>query len=445
MLVDALQQHEVEGQVYKMVEKVRGLEIKREMAEVAKEMAEVAKEVDEVAKEVVKVVKKVIRVVKVVVEVTEKMEVVVQTRSREATVGMTCEDFKTLTREEFCPNKEIQKLETEFWCHTMVRASHAAYNYQFHELARLVPNLVTPENKRIERYIYGLALQIHGMVAATEPTTILSVVQKARMLTDKVIRNGALKKITEKKGNSRESSRDGKARDDNKRPKTGRVFALITNPVRKEYTWHFAKDCKVRPRMVTLVNNKNSTVTRGACFECGVTDHYKASCPRLNRAPRAGGNRPNQVMDIEGGHGYENNVNKVRGGAFMMGAEEARQDPNILTDTFTLNNKYATILFDSGANYSFVSTTFIPLLGIEPSDLVFNYEIEIASGQLVEINKVIRDCKLEIEGHTFDIDLIPFGHESFGVIVGMVWLIRHKAEIVCHKKVVRIPLPYEKN
>ncbi|GJT30855.1 putative reverse transcriptase domain-containing protein, partial [Tanacetum coccineum] len=90
--------------------------------------------------------------------------------------------------------------------------------------------------------------------------------------------------------------------------------------------------------------------------------------------------------------------------------------------------------------YSFVSTTFIPLLDIEPSDLGFSYEIEIASRQLVEINKVISSCKPEIEGYTFDIDLIPFRHESFDVIVGMDWLSWHKAKIVCHEKVVRISL-----
>ncbi|GJT31064.1 putative reverse transcriptase domain-containing protein [Tanacetum coccineum] len=89
----------------------------------------------------------------------------------------------------------------------------------------------------------------------------------------------------------------------------------------------------------------------------------------------------------------------------------------------------------------FVSTTFIPQLGLEPSDLGFKYEIEIASGQLVEIDKVIKGCKLEIEGHVFDIDLIPFGHGSFDMIIGMDWLSNYKAEIVCHKKVVRIPLP----
>ncbi|GKF52839.1 hypothetical protein Tco_0159749 [Tanacetum coccineum] len=112
----------------------------------------------------------------------------VQTRGREAAVGVT--------------------------------AGHAAYTDGFHELARLVPHLVTPENKSIERYIYGIAPQIRMMVAATEPTMIYSVVQKAGMLTDEAIRNEALKKITEKRRNSGEPSRDGKTRDDNKRPKT---------------------------------------------------------------------------------------------------------------------------------------------------------------------------------------------------------------------------------
>ncbi|GJW91471.1 putative nucleotidyltransferase, ribonuclease H [Tanacetum coccineum] len=58
----------------------------------------------------------------------------------------------------------------------------------------------------------------------------------------------------------------------------------------------------------------------------------------------------------------------------------------------------------------------------------------------VEIDKVIKGCKLEIEGHVFDIDLIPFGHESFDLIIGMDWLSNHKAKIICHEKVARIPL-----
>ncbi|GJV36187.1 putative reverse transcriptase domain-containing protein [Tanacetum coccineum] len=345
----------------------------------------------------------------------------------------------------------------------MVGAGHAAYTDRFHKLARLVPHLVTPETKKIERYIYGLALQIYRMVAATEPRIIQSAILKAGVLTDEAVRNESLKR------NGGESSKEGNAKGDNKRARTGKVFATITNPVRKEYAGsaprctycnlhhnpetpcrmctncnrlgNFTRDCRTRPRMVNPLNARNPTADLGACYECGGTDHYKSACPRLNRAPGQGGNRPNKAMAIEGGQGHGNNGNPACGRAFVIGSEEARQDPNIMTGMFSLNNHCAMILFDYGGDYNFVSTTFMSLLDIKPSSLGFSYEIEIASGQLVEINKVIRGCKLEIEGHTFDIDLIPFGHGSFDVIIGMDLLSGHRAKIVCHERVVRIPLP----
>ncbi|GKE37807.1 reverse transcriptase domain-containing protein [Tanacetum coccineum] len=117
------------------------------------------------------------------------------------TAGMSWEDFKTLTREEFCPSNEMQKLETKLWNHAMVGAGHAAYTDRFHELTSLVSHLVTPEGKRIERYVYGLAPQIQGMVAATEPKTIQKAMQIASTLTDEAFRNGSIKKNLEKKGN----------------------------------------------------------------------------------------------------------------------------------------------------------------------------------------------------------------------------------------------------
>ncbi|GJV57517.1 putative reverse transcriptase domain-containing protein [Tanacetum coccineum] len=87
-----------------------------------------------------------------------------------------------------------------------------------------------------------------------------------------------------------------------------------------------------------------------------------------------------------------------------------------------------------------VAPRVFALAGCDTSDLGFSYEIKIASGQVVEIDKVIRGCKLEIEGHVFNINLILFGSGSFDVIIGMDWFSDHKAEIICHDKVVRIPL-----
>ncbi|GJW68758.1 putative reverse transcriptase domain-containing protein, partial [Tanacetum coccineum] len=293
---------------------------------------------------------------------------------------------------------EMQKLESELWNHAMVRADHAAYTDRFQELARLVPHLVTPKSRIIERYVYGLAPQIRGMVAAMEPKTM-----------------------------QKETSKDKNGRDDNKRTRTENIFATTVNP-----------DCRGVPRNMNPINSRNPTVR--ACYECGSTDHVRSACPRLNRAQEPEGNHPNQVAANNGGQGRGNQENQTRGMAFMLRAVKARQDPNIVTGTFTLNNHFSTTLFDSSVDYSFASTTFIPLLGLEPSDLGFRYEIEIASGQLVEIDKVIKGCKLEIEGHVFDIDLIPFGHGSFDVIIGIDWLSNYKAKIICHEKVVRIPL-----
>nr|GEZ92047.1 hypothetical protein [Tanacetum cinerariifolium] len=78
---------------------------------------------------------------------------------------------------------------------------------------------------------------------------------------------------------------------------------------------------------------------------------------------------------------------------------------------------------------------------MKPSVINPVYEIEIASGVKVVTNMIVRGCRLELEGHTFIIDLIPFGYGSFDVIIGMDWLSKLRAKIVCFEKIVQIPLP----
>ncbi|GKA59609.1 putative reverse transcriptase domain-containing protein [Tanacetum coccineum] len=109
----------------------------------------------------------------------EKME---SERGREAAIGMSWVDFKAFLMEEFFTSNEMEKLESEFWNNTMVGDNHAGYTDRFHELAKLVPHLVTLKSKRIGRYINGLAPQIRGMLRATQPTMIQSAILKGLFL-----------------------------------------------------------------------------------------------------------------------------------------------------------------------------------------------------------------------------------------------------------------------
>ncbi|GKA32378.1 putative reverse transcriptase domain-containing protein [Tanacetum coccineum] len=340
-----------------------------------------------------------------------------QARGRVAAMAMSWNDIKALMVEEFCPSNEMEKLENEFWNHKMVGANHAAYTDRFHELAKLVPHLVTPKSSRIKSY-------------------------------------GSLTKGSDKRKGVEEPSKTGGSWKDNKKAKTGTGF-VATTPTRNEtvgyyprcskcYTnhpenrmcrlcfncqkpGHFAKDCRAPNRQAAPVNAVRMNNNPRVCHECGSPDHFRNTCPKLNRAPGQTGNQ----LAIEGSRNNRSNGNQVRGRAYNVNvnAMEAVQDPNVVTGTFSLNDHFVTVLFDSGADFSFISTEFAPLLNVKPSIVNPGYVIEVADGKKVEVDRVIRDCKLELGSSLFSINLIPLGHGSFDVIVGMDWLSQHKAVI----------------
>nr|GEW34452.1 putative reverse transcriptase domain-containing protein [Tanacetum cinerariifolium] len=120
------------------------------------------------------------------------------------------------------------------------------------------------------------------------------------------------------------------------------------------------------------------------CYECGERGHKSRACPK--KADRRGGN--------------------VQGQAYVIRDVEHNQGPNVVMGTFSLYNRYATMLFDSGADKSFVDIKFSHLIDIKLVKLNSSYEVELADGKVVSTNSVLRGCTLNLLDHLFDIDLM---------------------------------------
>ncbi|GKF30632.1 reverse transcriptase domain-containing protein [Tanacetum coccineum] len=108
---------------------------------------------------------------------------------------------------------------------------------------------------------------------------------------------------------------------------------------------HLARDC-ISFASVNPGNNQrgNGTGQGPTCFKCGVRGHYKRECPNMKNNNN---NHGNHVRNA-------NALAKV----YTVGYAGTNPNIDVVTGTFLLNNRYASILFDTGADRSFMSTAF---------------------------------------------------------------------------------------
>ncbi|GJU20515.1 putative reverse transcriptase domain-containing protein [Tanacetum coccineum] len=293
---------------------------------------------------------------------------------------------------------------------------------------------------------------IHESVVASKPKTMQEATEIAIEVMDKRIHTFADRQ-TESKKKFEDTSRNtqNQQQHQNKRQNTGMAYAAGTVE-KKQYggskplcskcnyhhdgpcapkchkcnkVGHFARDCRSTANANNANNQKGTgSGQRPTCFECRAQGHFKRECPKLKNNI----NRGNQV-------GGGNAPAKV----YAVGHAGTNPDSNIMMGTFLLNNRYASILFDTGADRSFVSTAFSSQIDITPTALDHYYDVELADGRIIGLNTILRGCTLNILNHPFNIDLMPVELGSFDAIIGMDWLVKYQAIIVCAEKIVRIP------
>ncbi|GJW27180.1 putative reverse transcriptase domain-containing protein [Tanacetum coccineum] len=258
------------------------------------------------------------------------------------------------------------------------------------ELALLCGRIFLEKSDKIEKYVGGLPDMIHGSVVASKPKTMQDAVKIATELIDKKICTFVecqIERTCEKKqyrGSKPLCSKCNYHHDGPCAPKCHKCNQV----------GHFARDCR---------------------------RHFKRECPKLKNNNNSG----NQV-------GGCNAPAKV----YAVGHARTNPDSNFVTGTFLLNNRYASILFDTGAGRSFVSTAFSSQIDITPTALDHYYDVKLANGRIIGLNTTLRGCTLNIPNHPFNIDLMPIELGSFDAIIGMDWLVKYKEIIVCAEKIV---------
>ncbi|GJT85486.1 putative reverse transcriptase domain-containing protein [Tanacetum coccineum] len=332
----------------------------------------------------------------------------------EAAYAMSWAELMKLMTEVYYPRNEVQKIETELWNLAVKGNDLTAYTRRFQELVLLCTTMVPNEEDNVERFVGGLPENIQGNVITTEPTKLQDAIRIANNLMDQKLKGYA--RSVENKGRLENNTRDNRGHQPVfKQQNVARTYTAGNNekkgyvgslPYCNKCKTHHAGPCTVR------------------CGNCKRVGHMTRDCkvtvtPNTQRAPLRNQNRGNKTGNRNGNKTKNQTIgNEATAKAYAIGEGGANPDSNVVTGTFLLNNCYASMLFDSGADRSFVSSTFSAFLDVAPSTLDTSYAVELADGRISKTNIVLRGCTLRLLGHPFDIDLIPIELGSFYVIIG---------------------------
>ncbi|GJR81778.1 reverse transcriptase domain-containing protein [Tanacetum coccineum] len=332
-------------------------------------------------------------------------------------------DFKAMFIRKYCPQNKVKQMENELWNLKVKGTNLTAYNQRFQELILLCPEIVPNADRLLERYIEGLPLSIKGE------------------------NSGDKRKWNENHYNHNPNNTNNTSNlNPNKRPETARVFLAGQG--------HKAKDCRAPPRLASQrgPGSQGGQGSDVSCFGCGEKGHYKNKCP--NNRSQGGGNQirgnpsnpQNNQRQNEGNPKGNNQAStstqgghRAPGRVYSLCAKAVVKDNNVVNGTFLINNVYASVLFDTGVDRSFVSYAFSKYIDIPPTTLDTNYSVELADEKSLTTNTILKGCTLNLQNHLFKIDLLPIELGSFDVIVRIDWMAKHRAEVVCYKKYIRVP------
>ncbi|XP_024981720.1 uncharacterized protein LOC112518303 [Cynara cardunculus var. scolymus] len=330
------------------------------------------------------------------------------------------------------------------------------YETQFNRKSRFALRFLSSEHDRIEHFVDVLRREIWEFVVNRDISSFSKVVEYARR------REHDLTKIEEPTSES-------------KRQQTERTFSVPTQRQSRSFTPRRSQSQNI-PRAQSQVYSLQSNASRPCqrcgkthqgrcltettnlkCFCCGEMGHVRVNCPKKNRAcysygvfghrqfecPRMRREESKASMQqppVGGASSQKEEVPKAQARAFQITAEEARNEADVITGIFFVNSRPTCILFDSGATNFFVSHVYVRYLEYVPVMLSIPFTVDTGNGVTLIADRVFRDCTLVLDEHEFFVDLIPMDIHGFDVVIGMDWLVKNRADIICFERMIRVPI-----
>ncbi|KAJ9539103.1 hypothetical protein OSB04_031836 [Centaurea solstitialis] len=356
-------------------------------------------------------------------------------RGEEGVAALTWEKMKSLMMDKYCTQSEVKKLKSEFLRLEQGSSSVQEYVNEFLEKARFATYQVATEQRKIDRFKDGLRIEIKQYVDMTKPNTFVQAVEMATVAEENNIKANGERRDAKRKWEGTSKLM--------KKSKGGTTHAKTRN---EEFTIPQCANCNKRHKgecwrgKVTCYrcgkpgHTSKECPESKSCYECGASGHIRSECPKV----RKGAMNDAKTSGSGPGKGSEKKkeLPKAMGRAYKMTLEEARESPDVVSGMFLVNNVLAHVLFDSGADGSFVSSTFRHYLNKDACRLEKSYVVETAEGNLVKIDEIFNGCTICIDGR-----LIPIRLGSFDVVLGMDWLSENRARILCYEKIVKIRTP----
>nr|GEW83129.1 hypothetical protein [Tanacetum cinerariifolium] len=295
---------------------------------------------------------------------------------------------------KFSPCTMLGSALTWWNSHVKTVGDDAAYKMPWKTLKKMMTAKMFPEESdEVEKYVGGLSDMIQGSVMASKLKTMQDAIEFAIELMDQ--------KYPYKKQN------------------VARAYTVEPGE-KKEYGRSLP--------LCTKCNHHHNRQCTPRCKNCKKVGHLARDC----RGSAAAANKQRARKEIHSGN------DGVTARAYAVGNARKNQDSNVVMGTFIQNNRYDSILFDTGADRSFVSTAFSSPIDIVPTTLDYDYGVKLADEKIIGVNTIIRGCTLNFLNRPFNINLIPVVLGSFDVIIGMDCLSKYHAVIVCDEKIVCI-------